>query len=111
MNSGKQAEQAVANYLKSQGYKILTTNWRSKIVEIDIVAQKAKNLYFIEVKYRSSELFGQGSDYINRRKLHKMRLGAESWVMLNNWNGDYELVVANVSGPDFEQIELMDVVS
>ncbi len=54
---GDRGEEASANYLKKQGYKILDRNWsKPNCGEIDIVAAKAaflgkiKELVFVEVK-------------------------------------------------------------
>lgn len=99
---GKTAEQVVCQYLESRGYKIIDRNWRSKLAEIDVVAKKENCVFFVEVKYRFDSLHGGGYDAINKKKLDKMRLGAESWVLQNNWNGEYCLSVAEVSGSEFD---------
>ena len=109
MNSGSQAEKAVADYLSKNGYKILELNWRTKIAEVDIIASKSNTTYFVEVKYRSSPDFGAGYEYVGNQKLKRMRRGAELWVQSKSWHGDYELLVASVSGPDFEHIELIEI--
>lgn len=109
MDSGNLAERAVANHLTQQGYKIIALNWRNKYVEVDIIAQKSGVVYFIESKYRSNTMFGDGTDYINKAKLSKMQLGAELWVEQNNWNGDYQLLAVSISGPNFEHIELFEI--
>ena len=49
---GKNGENIAKNYLKKQGYRIIDTNYKTKIGEIDIVAMKDKVLSFIEVKSR-----------------------------------------------------------
>lgn len=99
---GATAEQVVCRYLESRGYKIIDRNWRSKLAEIDIVARKDDCIYFVEVKYRFDSLHGGGYDAINKNKLHKMRLGAESWVLSNKWTGECCLSVAEVSGSEFD---------
>ena len=48
---GQQAESAVAEELKRQGYKILDRNWKTTVCEIDIIAKKSRIIYFVEVKY------------------------------------------------------------
>jgi ribonuclease HII len=50
---GKAGEERVADYLKTNGFKILHTNWTHKGGEIDIVAEKSKKLHFVEVRARS----------------------------------------------------------
>lgn len=99
--SGSEAENQVANYLKSQGFKIVEQNWKTKWCEIDIVAKKDGCLYFVEVKYRATADYGSGFDYITAAKLKKMDLAARSWVEINNWQSEYTLSAAEVAGPDF----------
>ncbi len=100
--SGRQAEAAAAQYLKDQGFKVLDQNWRTRWCEIDIVAQKAKTIYFVEVKYRRSDAFGGGLDYITPKKLEQMTFAAEMWVSQNRWSGDYQLSALEVSGADLQ---------
>ncbi|TSC78484.1 MAG: putative endonuclease [Parcubacteria group bacterium Gr01-1014_29] len=49
-NRGNIAEDLVAAYLESGGYKINARNYLKKWGEIDIVASKYEKIYFIEVK-------------------------------------------------------------
>jgi len=95
---GKQAEQCVADHLAKNGYKIVTQNWRTRYCEVDIIAIKQKVVYFIEVKYRKSAIWGDGLDAITPKKLQQMTFAADLWVQANNWHGDYRLVAANAYG-------------
>ncbi len=99
--TGHIAESKAAEYLKSQGYKVLTTNWKTRHCEIDIVAQKDAIIHFVEVKYRVRNNQGSGLEYITRTKLKQMRLAAEMWVKENNWRLDYCLSAIELSGTDF----------
>ena len=106
---GRQAEAAVADFLNKRGHKIIAQNWRTRQCEIDIVAQKDKTVYFVEVKYRASDGQGGGAEYVTAAKLKQMVFAAEVWVSQNDWTGDWQLLVADVSGNNFEQIELIEV--
>ncbi len=106
-DDGRIAEEAVADYLENRGYKILDTNWKTKWCEIDIVAQKAKRVHFVEVKYRANPAQGTGYDYITVSKQRQMVFAAGLWVSMNRWNGEYVLSAAEVSGPDFK-IEFLE---
>jgi len=99
---GKAAEEAVVKCLKSEKYKIIDTNWKTKWCEIDIVAKKDKVVHFVEVKYRNNSSQGSGFDYINSKKLHQMARAADSWVAMNRWDGEYVLSAAEVSGSNFK---------
>ncbi len=107
--SGSEAEERVAGYLRQNDYKIIGQNWKTKWCEIDIIAKKDNCMHFIEVKYRTSDTQGGGYDYITPQKLRKMDLAARSWVEMNDWNKEYVLSAAEVSGPDFD-IEFIEQV-
>lgn len=100
-STGRQAEDAAADYLRSKGYEIIDQNWRTRWCEIDIVARKDERVSFVEVKYRKSEAWGSGLDYITPKKLKQMQFGAEFWVSNNNWSGEYILAAIEVLGSDF----------
>ena len=51
---GAMGEQAAARYLRSEGYKILSANYRTYCGEIDIIAQKGGFICFVEVKTRTA---------------------------------------------------------
>lgn len=105
--TGHDAEKQAAEYMKQQGYKIVELNWKTKYCEIDIVAQKDKIMYFTEVKYRKSNTFGSGFDYITPKKLKQMTFAAEMWVSNHSWEGDYQLVALAIDGSDIDFIELV----
>lgn len=111
LETGNRAESAAAEHLKSLGYKIIDRNWRTRYCEIDIVAQKKKRLYFVEVKYRGSDNYGSGLEYITRQKLSKMRLAAEMWVQSHNWRHDYGLAAIEVTGEDYAVTNFLSDIS
>ncbi|TSC91081.1 MAG: putative endonuclease [Parcubacteria group bacterium Licking1014_17] len=47
---GNYAEDVASYYLESNGYEILTRNYRKPWGEIDIIARKDSIVYFVEVK-------------------------------------------------------------
>ncbi len=101
--SGRQAESRVADYLKKQEkWKILDQNWRNRWCEIDIVARHKNTVYFVEVKYRSSSEWGDGFDAITPTKLARMARAAEAWVLINKWEGNYQLAAVRASNDSIE---------
>jgi len=101
-DTGRQAEAAAAEYLKSKGYAVVTQNWRTRYCEIDIIAQRRNVVYFCEVKYRKTNRQGGGLDYITPQKLQQMRFAAEAWTHFYDWRGEYQLAALEVSGVGFE---------
>lgn len=52
--NGLAAEELAANFLRNQGFEIACQRFKTKHGEIDIIAQKAELLVFVEVKHRQS---------------------------------------------------------
>lgn len=103
--TGHDAEKRAAEYLKLKGFRIRELNWKTRYCEIDIVAEKAKLVYFVEVKYRRNTNQGYGVDYITPKKLQQMQFAAEMWVSNHDWAGDCQLAVISI---DAEEISFID---
>ncbi len=104
--TGHQAEKEAAEYLESQGFKIIELNWKTKYCEIDIVTQKDKTVYFVEVKYRAKASQGDGFDYITPKKLNQMQFAAKMWLANEKWDGECTLAAIAASPTGFEFIEI-----
>ena len=65
-------EEIAVNYLTSLGYKIIERNFKKRYGEIDIIAEDAGTLVFIEVKTRSDDLFGGAEESITSWKIHSL---------------------------------------
>ena len=78
---GNIGEAIAEAYLKKHGYKILERNYRLKIGEIDLIAEKDNGISFIEVKSRSSKKFGTAKEAVNFQKQFKIRKVAEYYLM------------------------------
>lgn len=77
---GQYGEQLACDYLTSQGYAIITTNWHCSLGEIDIVAQKGTMTVFVEVRSRHSETTEEAFASINKRKQIKMVAAAQEYI-------------------------------
>ena len=69
---GDQGEAYAAAYLRQNGYRILTRNYRTKVGEIDLIADDHGTLVFIEVKTRSSVRCGMPAEAVNYKKKQKI---------------------------------------
>ncbi|HZM63985.1 MAG TPA: YraN family protein [Candidatus Saccharimonadales bacterium] len=101
VDTGRKAEQVVADFLVRKGCVIMDRNWRTRWCEIDVVARRDGIVYFCEVKYRLRAAQGGGLDYITPKKVEQMWFAAELWVQSHNWQGEYELCAIEVFGPEF----------
>jgi len=80
MTLGSWGEDKAAQYLQKQGYVIAERNYRSRIGEIDIIAQNDQELVFVEVKTRKSQTFGLPCEAVGHSKIRHLRRMAE-WYM------------------------------
>ena len=106
--TGRAAEEAAATFLQAKKFEILAKNWRTRWCEIDIVARSGTRVFFVEVKYRASDAWGAGLDYITPRKLQKMQFAAEFWVASYKWTGEYFVSAAELTGNPPEVTEWLE---
>lgn len=75
---GTLGEQAAAQELESQGYRVLHRNYRVRAGEIDLVCEQDGILVFCEVKTRTGERFGPPEEAVTFAKRRRIRrLAAE----------------------------------
>ncbi len=107
---GHEAESVAARYLEENGYGIIERNFKTPRCEIDVIAQKGKCMYFVEVKYRSSSGQGMGLDYITPKKQKQMRFAAEVWIQERAWTGEAVLSAIEVNR-DLQVAEFIEDIS
>lgn len=83
ISRGKSGEEEAVNFLRKQGYKVLTRNYKSKLGEIDIIARDKDTLCFIEVKTRFSDRFGLPSEAVFKPKQRQISKAALSFLKEN----------------------------
>ena len=69
--------------LKKNGYKILETNYKTKFGEIDIIALEKGIIVFIEVKRRSTLMYGRPIEAVDYYKQRKIKKVAEFYLIKN----------------------------
>jgi putative endonuclease len=67
-HEGASGEDAAIRALRSEGYRIIERNYRSRFGEIDVIAEDGDCLVFVEVKKRNSESYGPSFSSITGRK-------------------------------------------
>ena len=99
--TGKIGEGLAVDYLKSEGFKILEKNFRTKFGELDIVCKKGKLLVFVEVKAAVSgplthdcksvgnEAF-QPEQHFTKQKITRLKRAAEIFLIKNKLPSDTE---------------------
>lgn len=77
---GRDGESAALTFLKKKGYRILEKNFRSKVGEIDIIAEQDGVIVFVEVKARADHEFGHPFNALTPAKQRKIIQTAQSFL-------------------------------
>ncbi len=78
---GITGEDIARNYLLTNDYQILETNWRYGHLEVDIIAKEKDVIVFCEVKTRKSNVFGNPEDAVTRLKQQNIIRAANNYVL------------------------------
>lgn len=78
--TGKLGEDLAEQYLLARTYSILHRNWRHGRWEVDIIAERAGTLHFIEVKMRTTALFGHPEENVTVKKIKHLMNAAEEFL-------------------------------
>lgn len=109
---GRQAEAVAAAYLVARGYRVLVANWRTRWCEIDLIVRKGEVIYFVEVKYRHTPMFGGGLEHITAQKMAQMHFAAELWLSRHGSGGlEYRLAALEVMGSEYSVTAWLDDVA
>ncbi len=93
---GDSGEQKIADFLISNGHEIIGRNVRGRAFEIDIVSKLGDKIYFTEVKTRKDSTHGTPAEFINKKKLEKMKLGANAYMKKMKLENDYQLAIGTI---------------
>ena len=85
---GFKGETLAREFLEKKGYEILDENWVYGKAEIDLIAYLNKKIVFVEVKTRTSTLFGLPEDFVSAAKQKQMDLAANEYIELMNHKGE-----------------------
>ena len=101
---GNLGENIAANHLISKGYVILERQWHYKHKEIDIIAKKENTISIVEVKTRSSEKYGDASDFITEKKMEFLAEAAEAYSESIGFTGElkFDVVVIFVENNNYK---------
>lgn len=92
-DTGSWGEQIARDYLVTQGYAIVQTNWRMHHLEVDILATKGRRMIFVEVKTRSDDAFDP-LDAVDDRKRSRLVRAADVYLRSLDfpWEAQYDIV-------------------
>ncbi len=101
--TGKKGEEIAVSFLKKKGYRILETNFRCALGEIDLIALESGEYVFIEVKTRKSEELGYPEQAVGMKKQRKISQVALYYLQakhLLDVNARFDVVAVTMSGPN-----------
>lgn len=81
---GQAAENAALQYLQQQGLRWVTSNFRCRLGEIDLIMYDRDSLVFVEVRYRQSSQFGDSLESVTTVKQDKLTRTASFYLQQQN---------------------------
>ena len=84
LRAGALGERAAKKYLKQQGLKFLTANFRSPRGEIDLILRDGDCLVFTEVKTRSSEDWSRPAAAVDAERRRRLTQCGLDYLQLIN---------------------------
>lgn len=95
---GREGELVAAQHLMFEGYHILSRNWRSGKLEIDIVAEHRGVLVIVEVKTRRSLAYGDPIEAVDLEKQRHLVRAANLYARLYHIDEEIRFDVITVVG-------------
>lgn len=85
--TGRRGEKITCQYLQQNNYKIIETNFYCREGEIDIIAADltSKEIVFIEVKTRTSSLYGRPSEAVTKTKQAHIKKCIKYYIYKNKY--------------------------
>ena len=105
---GRRGEIKAVEYLQSKGYHILDRNLRIRGGEIDIIARRGRDIVFVEVKTRSSAVYGFPEESVGRKKRQHIQRAINEYVRRMRVDQHFALrfdiisLLSRQEGHDFE---------
>jgi putative endonuclease len=77
---GRRGEALAAEALARHGFTVVDRNWRCRTGEVDLVARRADEWYFVEVRTRRGTRYGTPETSISPRKRARMEAVARRYL-------------------------------
>ena len=83
---GAKGEVLAACFLEERGMKILDTNVRCRMGELDIVARDGGTVVFVEVKTKSGGRYGPPEEMVTAAKQRRLTALGQSYLQRMGWS-------------------------
>ncbi|MEJ5054261.1 YraN family protein [Sphingobacterium sp. MYb382] len=106
LKDGEEGERRARLYLEGLNYQIIAVNWRHKHWEVDIIAQDADTLVFVEVKSRSSTHYGEPASFVDIKKQKHLIDAADAYLASTAYEGEirFDIVAVYLDKPEAVQL-------
>jgi putative endonuclease len=110
ISTGQLGETLACQFLSRQGYRIIRRNYRTKLGEIDIIAEEQGTLVFVEVKARRGHQCGHPFESVTSFKCRQISKAALLYLAETGREGQsarFDVVAISFAGEDTPVIELV----
>lgn len=106
---GDFGEQMALKFLREKGYKIVTTNYRFKRNEVDIICKDKDEMVFVEVKTRQTAEIGEPWMAVTKSKQKQIIRCAHQYIIENDIDADSRFDIVSIVHNNFRtKIEHID---
>ncbi len=108
---GAFGESAAIKFLKDKGCEIITTNYRCRYGEIDIIAKDDYQLVFVEVRTKKGRSFGTPEESVASKKQAKMVTAAQTYIQEKGLESiDWRIDVIAIEVDSKDRVKRIDVI-
>jgi putative endonuclease len=107
---GRAGEEVAVEALRAEGYRIVERNVRLRRGELDVIAEEAGELVFVEVKTRRSSTYGTPAESVGPRKRHALAQLAAGYLArrgLGNRACRFDVVEVWVDASGSQRVEIL----
>ena len=98
--TGPWGEALAAEYLRKKRYAIVGMNYRTRLGEIDIIAENRRFLVFCEVKLRKNARYGEAREFVTAKKQERLRAAALQYLAQNPTKKQPRFDVVEIYAPE-----------
>lgn len=81
---GVLGEKLVCKWYTDHKYKLLSVNYKTRLGEVDIIAQHKNVIVFVEVKTRKDNRFSNAAEAVTYSKQQKIKAAAGQYISYHN---------------------------
>lgn len=100
---GDSAEDLAASHLEAEGFRVLERNFLCRYGELDLVAERGELLCFVEVRMRSTAVWGDPAHTVSHAKQRKVVRAALHWLFRHGGpprDVRFDVISVTGRGPD-----------